>query len=973
MELNDIVYGFRLLEKQEIKEVNSTAYIFVHEKSGAKLLSLQNDDKNKVFAITFRTPPQDNTGLPHILEHSVLCGSRKFPTKDPFVELAKGSLNTYLNAMTFSDKTMYPIASTNDKDFFNLMDVYLDAVFYPNIYKYPEILMQEGWHYELQNKDDEITYNGVVYNEMKGAFSSPESILFRKIEESLFPDTPYGKESGGDPEYIPDLTYEDFIKFHRKYYHPSNSYIYLYGNGNLEKQLEFIDREYLSNFDRKSIDSNIPIQKAFDNIKEININYPISPEETEKEKTFLSLNYVIDKSTNPEIYLAFQILEYLLLETPAAPLKKAILDAGIGKDVFGSFDTSIQQPTFSIIVKNSDKEKAEKFQKTVKETLTNLVNKGIDKKLIKAAVNSKEFILREADSRNYPKGLIYAIKVMSTWLYDKNPLINLKYEPILEKIKDSFTAPYFENLIKKYLLNNTHGTLIILTPKKGLLEEKTQKIREKLLDYKNKLSDEEIEKLIIQTKQLKKRQITPDNPKDIEKIPLLSLEDLNKKAEKLPQVEKEEEGVKVLFHPMFTNKITYLNLYFDLKGLDQKLIPYAGMLVGILSKMDTKNYEYADLSNEINIHTGGISIYADTFGINGKPNEYESKLILKSKALTKKFPELINLIREIITSTSFENEKRLLEIIREMKSRMEMVLFDQGHMVVANRLLSYFSEKDRYNEELKGFSFYQFVTDIEEKFETKKLEVINNLKETAKQIFNKNNLLIGITSQEEDYEEIRKYLSILFEDLNDNVINKKKYSFNEEIKNEGLMTQSNVQYVAKGYNFLELGYSYSGKLQVLKTIIGLDYLWNKVRVQGGAYGAFINFSRTGNVFFSSYRDPNLKRTLNIYDEVGKYLAEFNASRRDMTKYIIGTISRYDHPLTPSMKGEKAVSQYISKITYEDTQKEREEILSTTKEDIVNFKEMMEKLSQQNYICVMGNKNIIKENKDIFENIIDVFK
>jgi len=973
MKVNSKIHGFILIEEKEIKEINSIARLFEHEKSGAKLLSLQNDDENKVFSISFRTPPHDSTGLPHIMEHSVLCGSRKFPTKDPFVELAKGSLNTFLNAMTFADKTMYPIASTNDKDFMNLMDVYLDAVFYPNIYKYPEILMQEGWHYELENEEDEITYKGVVYNEMKGAFSSPESILFRKIQESLLPDTPYGVESGGDPDFIPELTYEDFIAFHKKFYHPSNAYIHLYGNGNLEEQLEFIDREYLSHFERQKIDSSIELQKPFDEIKEIQADYPISMEESQECKTYLSLNYVIDRSTNPEIYLAFQILEYLLLETPASPLKKALLEAEIGKDVFGSFDNSIQQPIFSIIVKNSDIDKKEQFVQIVKDTLAQLVKDGIDKKLVQAAVNAKEFSLREADSRGYPKGLIYAIKSMSSWLYDDAPFMHLCYEASLAKIKESFNSSYFEALIENYLLNNQHASLLILSPKKGLLEEKMKKTREKLAAYKAKLSKEEIADLIKKTKELQKRQMTPDDPKDIEKIPLLSLEDIKKEAEKLPQVEKEEQGIKVLFHPLFTNKITYLNLYFDLKTLEQDLIPYGGMLVGILGKMSTENYDYGDLSNEINIHTGGISIHADTFGINGSDKEYESKFIIKSKALTEKVPQLIKLLKEIIDLTKFDDEKRLLEIIREMKSRMEMNLYAQGHVVAYERLMSYFTEKGAYNEQLKGFSFYQFIVDLEENFQAKKVDIISNLKKAASAIFNINHLIIGLTSEEKDYKVFQDNLSLLTENLNKEKRVKQNYTFNITNKNEGLMTQSDVQYVAKGYNFLPLSYNYSGSMQVLKTIISLDYLWNKVRVQGGAYGAFFNVSRTGNIYFASYRDPNLKKTLEVYDAAADYIQNFDASERDMTKYIIGTISRYDFPLTPSMKGEKAVSLYISQISQEDIQKERDEILNTKKEDIIQYRQMLKEITSKNLYCVMGNKEIIKENSDLFDSTIDVFK
>lgn len=970
--LNEVYHGFKLVEEKEVKEINSKARIFEHKKSGARLLSLQNDDDNKVFSIGFRTPPSDSTGVPHIMEHSVLCGSRKFPIKDPFVELAKGSLNTFLNAMTFSDKTIYPVASRNEKDFFNLMDVYLDAVFYPNIYKYPEILAQEGWHYELNSKEDEITYRGVVYNEMKGVFSSPEDILYRKIQESLFPDTTYGVESGGDPEYIPDLTQEQFLEFHRKFYHPSNSYIYLYGNGDLEKQLEFIDKEYLSKFERKEIDSHIDYQKPFGEIKEVKAEYPIARENAGEDKTFLTLNFGF-KENNPEVYLAFEILEYLLLETPAAPLKKVLIEKNIGKDVYGFFDHGILQPVFSIIVKNSNENKKEEFKKIVFDTLSSLAKNGIDKKLIEACINIKEFKLREEDTRSYPKGLIYYIKAMDSWLYDKHPLTYLEYEETLSKIKSALTTNYFEKLIEEYLINANHGTMLILSPKAGLAEEKDERLKNKLKEYKASLSEEEIEEMINRTIALRERQTSEESKEDLEKIPLLSLEDINPKAEKLPLKEMRLGDNTLLLHNMFTNKIAYIKFVFDTRTVEEKLIPYIGLLSGILGKIGTENHDYSDLANEINIYTGGVAFSSATFIQNGTKGEYVPKFIVKSKALIEKVPKLLELLEEILVRTKLDDKKRLKEIIQEMKSRLEMAIFDAGHIVAANRLFSYFSPVGRYEELISGLEFYEFVEELERNFDSKVNEIIENLQEVERAIFNKKNLIISVAVDEEGYKDIEGNLENFLNKLRDNNLEIKEYNLEFKNKNEGLLTQGNVQYVVKGYNYRELGYGYKGSMQVLRTIESLEYLWNKIRVLGGAYGAFASFGRSGNMFFGSYRDPNLKETLEVYDKAEEYLKNFTVDDREMTKYIIGTISSLDAPLTPASKSEKALAYYLSKITYEDLQKERDEILGCTQEDIRAFADMIKDCMSKNYLCVLGNSSKLKENKEVFEELKEVFK
>ncbi|EYE89773.1 peptidase M16 [Fervidicella metallireducens AeB] len=973
LELNKIYHGFRLLEEKDLKEINSTARLFSHEKSGARLLYISNDDDNKVFSISFRTPPENSTGLPHILEHSVLCGSRKFPVKEPFVELVKGSLNTFLNAMTYPDKTMYPVASKNSKDFINLMDVYLDAVFYPNIYECPEILMQEGWHYEIDNKDSDIEYKGVVYNEMKGAFSSPEGILFRKIQESLFPDTTYGFESGGDPDVIPELTQEEFLNFHRTYYHPSNSYIFLYGDGDILEHLKFINEEYLDAFNKIDINSKIPEQKPIGSLKEMTVEYSISNDEEEKDKTFLSLNTVVGKATDPELYLAFEILEHMLLSTPAAPLKKALLDAGIGKDVFGVFDNSILQPVFSVVVKNSNEDRKDEFVEIVNSTLRDIVQNGLDKKLIEASINIKEFQMREANFNGYPKGLIYGIKCMDSWLYDENPYMHLQYEDTLKKIKTALTSNYFEVLIEKYLLNSSHSSLLIVKPECGLSEKKAEEVKNKLRGFKEGLSESEIEELINNTIKLRERQETPDSEEELERIPLISLEDIEKNVEGLPTEKRKELGIDVLHHEMFTNNIAYINMYFDTTSVERELIPYVGLLSGILGKVNTETYSYQDLTKEININTGGIENKVEIFGEKGSFEIFHPKFIVKSKVLVDKLPRLLQILREITCASKFDDKKRIKEIIQETKSRIEMSIINNGNVTAVNRVYSYIAASGKYYDLVKGVAYFKFLSELERDFDKRADEICNNIERTFNSIFNINNIVIGITCDEAGYNRFRDNLEIIQKGLRTESPSYQKYDFSLEHKNDGLMTSAKVQYVAKAYNFRKLGYEYTGRLYVLKTILSYDYFWNKIRVQGGAYGCGLSFDRFGKIACSSYRDPNLIETIKVYDETYKYLQQFNVNEREMRKYIIGTISMVDTPLTPSMKGERADAYYFSKVTLEDIQKEREEILSTTPKDVNNLSGLIRDCMNQNYVCVLGNEEKIKENRDIFNELINIFQ
>ena len=964
--------GFVLVREENIKEVNSIARIFEHEKTGARLLHMENDDTNKVFSIGFKTPPEDSTGVMHILEHSVLCGSRKFPTKEPFVELVKGSLNTFLNAMTFSDKTIYPIASQNEKDFFNLMDVYLDAVFYPNIYKTKEILMQEGWHYDLEKKEDELTYKGVVYNEMKGAFSSPEGILMRKIQETLFPDNTYSNESGGDPKYIPDLTYEQFIDTHKKYYHPSNSYIFLYGDMNLEKCLKFINEEYLADFDRKEIDAEIKPQEKYNSIKDVEYTYSISEEDDDSEKTFLALNYVTGRSTDEEVYMDLNLLEYILLEAEGAPLKKALLDAEIGKDVFGSFDGGILQPVFSIIAKNSEVSKKEKFRKVVYDTLNDIVKNGIDKKLIEGCINAFEFRLREADTGGYPKGLVYYMNAMDSWLYGGDPLMHIKYEHAIENVKKSLNTNHFEELIKKYMLDNTHASLLTLKPEKGLAQREENELKEKLENYKNSLSEEELNKIVEETNNLILRQSTPDSPELLETIPLLSLDDIGKEVEDLPINKVKHNDIEILHCNTFTSNIAYLNFMFYGKCIAEEDIPYFSLLGNLLAKVDTKTYDYKELSNEILINTGDMYFRNNVYGNDKDENKYYPFLEVRTKVMDDKIYKSMEIMADIVKNSLFEDNKRIREVIRELISRIEMMLMQAGHQVAVGRVASYFSPAASYMEKISGYDYYKFLKDIENDFDNKIENLKSKLYELQNTIFNKNNLMVFITGEDNELNLLKENMNKVVDVLSAEALNNNDYTFNEEQKNEGLMTPANVDYVCKGYNFKKLGYDYNGSLLVLKTILGYDYLWNRVRVKGGAYGCMSTIARTGNMAFVSYRDPNLTETLKAFNEAPDFIKSFDVSDREMTKYIIGTISNLDMPLTPASKGEKALGMYMRGITKEDRQRERDEVLATNVETIKEYNKLIEDIMKKDFICVVGDEKKIKADKDVFKNLINVF-
>ena len=973
MNLDDLK-AYKLVRKENLSDIRSTGYLLRHIKTGARIMVIENDDDNKVFNIAFRTPPKNSTGVAHILEHSVLCGSRDFPLKDPFVELVKGSLNTFLNAMTYPDKTCYPVASCNDQDFQNLMHVYLDAVFYPNIYKKEEIFRQEGWSYHLEKPEGPLTYNGVVYNEMKGAFSSPDDVLERDIMNSLFPDITYGCESGGDPDNIPELSYEEFLEFHRTYYHPSNSYIYLYGNMDMAAKLDFIDRNYLSAFDSLYVDSEIREQQPFDKMHDLVMEYPVAESESEENNSYLAYSVVTGTAMDTLKCTAFDILDYALLSTPGAPLKKALLDAGIGSDVYGSYEDGIRQTYFDVVAKGADPGRKEEFVSIIRKVLTDTVENGIDPKALEAGINYMEFRYREADFSSYPKGLIYGLDILDNWLYDdEHPFAQVQLIPVFDKLKELKNQGYFEDLIQRYLLDNPHGSVLTLNPSRGLTARKAKALEDKLDAYLSSLSEEEKTELVKKTANLEQYQETPEDPEAAKCIPMLKREDIRKEITPFTNEALDIDGSLSCIMKS-NNGIGYLDLMFDLSDVPEKDLPMVGLLQAVLGIIDTEHYEYGELFNEINRHTGGIGtsleLYPDVTKV--KEKEFKATFEIKGKALYGQIPFAIRMMKEILTASKLDDEKRLKEILSMTKTRLQDRFLSAGHSAAALRAMSYKSPISKFKDTTNGIEYYQNIREMEEHFDEKKEEIISGLKALSELLFRKGNVMISYTASREGLAVWKRRSGSLKEALYLERTPESRCILHCEKKNEGFKTSSKVQFAAKAGNFIDAGEEYNGALQILKVIMSYEYLWINIRVKGGAYGCMSNFNRIGEGYFVSYRDPNLGRTLEIYDGVPEYLENFTVSERDMTKYIIGTISNIDQPMTPATKGDRSMNLYMNHVSAEMIRKEREQILTANQEDIRALAGVARAVLANDQICVIGNEAKIEEEKELFMTVENLF-
>jgi Zn-dependent M16 (insulinase) family peptidase len=994
---------YELIRHESIPDVHAEGYLLRHKKSGARIVLLSNDDENKVFNIAFRTPPADSTGVAHIIEHTVLCGSEKYPLKDPFIELVKGSLNTFLNAMTYPDKTMYPVASCNDTDFKNLMDVYLDAVFHPNIYREEKIFRQEGWHYQLENRDDPITYNGVVYNEMKGAFSSSDEVLQRTIMNTLFPDTAYGVESGGDPEVIPELTYEQFLAFHKKYYHPSNSYIYLYGNMDMTERLTWLDASYLSKYDAAPVSSELKRQKPFASPRFVQENYPVLDDEDTKDRAYLTQSMVTGDALDVTANVAFSILDYVLFSSPGAPVRQALLDAHIGEDVYGSFEDGILQPFFTITAKNADENRKDEFLKIIHDTLSDQADHGIDRTALASGINYFEFRFREADYSSFPKGLIYGLNLFDSWLYDDSkPFVYLRQLSVFDTLKKKAEEGYFEDLIRKYLLDNPYSAVVVLTPKKGLERERGEATAKKLADLKTSMSDEEIDRMVEETHALAAYQEEKDPPEALACLPHLTRADISRETPvKICREEIESEGTLILHHDYFTNGIAYLTVLFDTADVPDRLVPYLGLLKSVLGMVNTERYSYGQLFHLINANTGGISCGIQSFPDRDGTGSFRGFFGVQAKYLYPKQTFVFDMIREILLTSKLDDKKRLREIIASQKVSMQSAMPSAGHATAARRALSYISAADGWQERTDGIDFYHMIEDIDAHFDERADEVIGNLKTLTGILFRPDNFIVSLTADTDGLADadassgcgldgLKKEIGVFrtriatWSGLENEGAERKTvrlprvqsgksedgsaFSWKAEAKNEGWVTPGQVQYVASAGNFRQKGFEYTGALRILKTILSYDYLWINLRVKGGAYGCMAMFQRNGDAALVSYRDPHLAESLAVYRGLPDYIAGFSADEEQMTKYIIGTISEIDTPMNASAKGNVSLAAWFSGLAEEDFQRERDEILDADEKSIRDLEALSHVVADTENICVIGSEAAVSRDADVFNTV-----
>ncbi len=1001
---------YETIFEKDIKDLGSKAYLLKHKKTGARVFILSNDDNNKVFYIGFRTPPSDDTGVAHIMEHSVLCGSEKYPLKDPFVELVKGSMNTFLNAMTYPDKTVYPVASTNDKDFANLMSVYMDAVFKPNVYVHPEIMKQEGWNYSINDANDPIEYNGVVYNEMKGAFSSPESVLERETLHALFPDNAYSFESGGDPEFIPELTYENFIDFHKKYYHPSNSFIYLYGDMNIEERLNWMDEEYLSKYDFLQIDSEIKSQPAFDEMKVVKRPYAISEDEAEEENTYLSYNIHCGDNLDPYKYYAMQMIQYALVDTQGAPIRQKLLDAGIGKDIISGFETGLKQEYFSITAKNADSAQADKFLKIINDEFREAANGKLNHRSLIASLNSLEFKYKEADFGGYPKGLIYGLGAFDSWLYDENePLMHIVSSETFDFLRDNIESGYYEQLIKTWLADSKNSALIILEPERGLAAKRDEKLAQKLKEYKESKTAEEIAQMTADTKALAEYQEAEDTEEQKKLIPLLERSDIRRAATPFSNIEDTVDDIPVVHHDYNTNGIAYVSLFFDANMLAVSELPYLSLLKSVVSFVDTDKYTYSELNDEVNIETGSLGmdlgIYTDRYDA----DVYSVLADMSFRALYGNVHKAFDLVKEILFAAHYDDSKRLYEIIAELKSKLQMSINSSGHVAAAVRAGSYYSESEAVREIVNGIQFYKFVEHLEKNFDAEKDKCICGIINVLDKILKPENVIVSCTADKEGYELVKKEISSFSRDIRAYEIRKasdtkaapimtvksddtvpcgekysqkslpvkdRKYKPDKAIvnkKNEGFKTSSSVQYVARTGKYLDGADEYHGSSKVFNTIMRYEYLWFNIRVQGGAYGCMCDTRSNGICSFVSYRDPNLKRTNEVYEGIPAFLENFEVDEREMTKYVIGTMSNIDMPLSPAARGSRDMGAYLTGVRFEDSQRAREEIIDCTAEDIRKLAPQIRKALEMDNLCVVGSESKIEEDRELFMTVENMFE
>jgi len=957
-------HGFELLQETDIPELNTKARHFRHQKTGAELLSLENQDENKVFGITFRTPPNDSTGIAHIMEHAVLCGSRKFPLKEPFVELVKGSLNTFLNAFTYPDRTCYPVASQNLKDFYNLIDVYVDAVFYPLIPKHT--LQQEGWHYELESLDAPMVYKGVVFNEMKGAYSDPDNVLDRWTRQSLFPDNCYAVDSGGDPLTIPDLSYEQFKAFHEKYYHPSNARIFFYGDDDPDQRLQLMDK-YLQDFSSIPVDSSVALQPRLEEPKRMIVSFDPGEEE-ENRKGQLVVNWLLAETGNPETMLALTILAHILIGTSASPLRKALIDSGLGEDITGvGLEGELLQSFFSTGLKglkvSSDNSlvDGDQVETLITSTLESLANDGIDQNTVAASLNTVEFVLRENNTGYFPRGLVLMLRSLVTWLYDDNPLTPLAFEDPLNRIKEKGESGerYFEGYIQEYLLDNNHRTIVILQPEPGLNQRVDSEERAKLASFKEKMNQVELERVLEDTRRLKEIQETPDTPETLATIPSLELEDLGKENKLIPIDISDQNGCKILYHDLLTNGIVYLDVGFDLHALPQELIPYVPLFGRSLLEIGTKDEDFVKLSQRIGRDTGGIGLVSLNSSLKDR-KQSAAWLFLRAKATMDNTGKLLDILQDILLNVNLDNRDRFHQMLLEEKAGHESMLVPAGHRVINTRLHAKFNEAGWVEELMTGIDYLFFLRELIQTVESDWQAVLDKLETLRNMWLNRNAMVCNITLDQDNWTQLQPQLAGFIETIPAKTLEITEWEPEFSSHSEGLIIPAQVNYVGKAANLIELGYEPHGSVSVITKYLRTTWIWERIRVLGGAYGGFCLFNRRSGVFsYLSYRDPNLVSTLENYDGTPKFLRNLDLSADELRKSIIGAIGDMDLYQLPDAKGYTSMTRYLVGENDEERQIWRDQILNTRLDDFHAFGDVLQGIRETSPVVVLGSQEAIQ--------------
>lgn len=964
-------HSFKLLDSYHLDDINCDAFIYKHTQSGAHLMYLKNDDTNKVFSATFKTPPTDHTGVPHIVEHCVLSGSRKYHTKEPFMDLVKGSMNTFVNAMTFSDKTMYPVASKNEKDFYNLMDVYLDAVFFPKIYDTEDIFMQEGWRYDVHHEADPLTYKGVVYNEMKGAYSDPSRPLFQLFSETLYDGSPYAFESGGHPEHITSLTYEDFLAFHKKHYHPSNAYLYVYGNVDINKVLEHIHSDYLVHFKHEDSEPvTILPKKPLTENRFAHGTYALSEDEDPTHKDYMVLGFPIGLTTDHKTHFMAALLGEILIKASASPLKKALLDAEIAEDIDSSYDDGLYR-TFSVALINTCCEHKERFISIVKDTLKQMVEEGIDESLKLSAINALEYGLRE--SRNFAtKGIIHHMLSMESWLYSNDATLLLRYSEALDAFKKEAKGNGIEAFIEEHILNAPF-VFCSTSPDKNLSKHIDQTENAALLAHKAALSPEALKALIDKNQKLKIKQLSPDSPEAVASIPRITRNDIDKHSEVFPINIVKELPFEVLHAPHFTNGITYVDFFFDISDMPEELYPYAEIVSTLLGEINTRNRSYETLSTTIKLHTGGFRYSVSTLKAFTPPHQAITHFTIQTKATSDKLPYLTSLLLEVLKETQFDDAKRVKERLKALKSQLQSHVIDHGNAYVVQRLASYLTAADRRIEGMNGFSFYFFVSQLLESFDENSGRILENLKHVFSLLFNQKSLKVSVTCDDETMTQALPLIEAFALELNEaqhiSTLPHALVEIEPIIPNEGIKSSATVQFVGQGVNLCDYGHVYNGHYQVLSTWLNGEFLHDRVRAKGGAYGCRATVDYTGFFSIASYRDPNLSETYDVYSELEHALKTLDLDQDAVEKLIIGTISKVDGAKTPHDMGKLGTIEHFIGKTFADKQKLRDDILATTPQTLSELANAMATFSAHGLRCTLGNAQTLEKSSELFDKLI----